>query len=27
MDFSKVTRVNFAFFQTNEQGDIWGVSV
>lgn len=26
MDFSKVTRVNFAFFQTNEQGDIWGVS-
>lgn len=27
MDFSKVTRVNFAFFQTNEQGDIWGTDV
>ncbi len=24
MDFSKVQRVNFAFFQTNESGDIWG---
>ena len=24
MDFSKVQRVNFAFFQTNESGDIFG---
>jgi len=24
MDFTKVTRVNFAFFQTNTKGDIWG---
>ena len=24
MNFSKVQRVNFAFFQTNESGDIWG---
>ena len=24
MDFSKVQRVNFAFFQTNESGDLWG---
>ena len=24
MNFSKVQRVNFAFFQTNVNGDIWG---
>jgi chitinase len=24
MDFKKVTRVNWAFFQTNTQGQIWG---
>lgn len=24
MDFNKVTRVNYAFFQTNERGEIWG---
>ncbi|KAL7550345.1 hypothetical protein ACHAWF_013592 [Thalassiosira exigua] len=24
LDFAKVTRVNFAFFQTNVRGDIWG---
>jgi len=24
MDFSKVTRVNYAFFQLNEEGNIWG---
>mmetsp|Transcript_12350 Transcript_12350/g.22891 ORF Transcript_12350/g.22891 Transcript_12350/m.22891 type:complete len:619 (+) Transcript_12350:133-1989(+) len=24
MDFSKVTRVNFAFFQLDEEGNIWG---
>ena len=24
LDHSKVTRYNFAFFQTNEKGDIWG---
>lgn len=24
MDFSKVTRVNYAFFQLNADGDIWG---
>ena len=24
MDFTKVQRVNFAFFQTNENGDLWG---
>jgi len=24
MDFSKVTRVNFAFFQTDKHGSIWG---
>lgn len=27
LDFSKIDRVNFAFFQTNEDGDLWGVSV
>jgi GH18 family chitinase len=24
LDFTKVDRVNFAFFQTNREGDIWG---
>jgi hypothetical protein len=24
MDFRKVSRVNFAFFQTDVQGNIWG---
>ena len=24
MDFSKIQRVNFAFFQTNADGDLWG---
>jgi hypothetical protein len=24
LDHSKVTRYNFAFFQTNKNGDIWG---
>jgi GH18 family chitinase len=23
-DFTKYTRINFAFFQTNADGDIWG---
>lgn len=24
LDFTKIDRVNFAFFQTNPSGDIWG---
>ena len=24
MDFTKVTRVNYAFFQLDEKGNIWG---
>ena len=27
MNFQKVDRVNFAFFQTDVDGNLWGVSV